>query len=145
MAHLSISIEVEVEDGALPLPAAIFNDLISAFCAQPVVQCTGGGNDGKCCHLPPPPQWGTKKNSPRSWTTQFPAPPSWKVSSKVVAQEMMPVGRSDSREDVLQTSVPPMSHSYLRKGSPSSPEMSEFVFSISIGKHLSLTSPTLLH
>ena len=50
--------------------------------------------------------------------TSFPPPPSWMASSKMTATEMTSGGRLDSREDILQTSAPPvMSHAVLTKGS----------------------------
>ena len=59
---------------ALPLPAAILDDLIPGTSGNEVIQ--DGGLKRKGRHLAPPPQW-DRKTLHRSWLTSFPAPPSW--------------------------------------------------------------------
>ena len=83
---------------ALPFPVAILDDLICGT-RNEVIQDGDWKQKGRPFH--PPPQQGSKK---------VPQVLDYIVISKMAALEMTSLGRRDSREDVLQTSAPLMSH-----------------------------------
>ena len=81
---------------ALPLPAAILDDLISGSAMRSSKMAAGRGR-AAIFHRH---RNGGRKFFPRSWLTSFPAPPSWMVSSKMAAPYVASGGRRDSHEDV---------------------------------------------
>ena len=88
---------------ALPLPAAILDDLISGS-ANEVIQ--DGGRKRKGRHFSAAAAMGIEKRAPGHGWRHFRLR---HLGSKMATVEMTSGGRRDAREDVLQTSAPSMS------------------------------------